>query len=683
MPTLSGDVATLLGGDYSPGDPVALWVESSMPFTVDGTTTEVGGRYRVTVAGDGTFSVAGLPTSVADVPLYRITIDARSLRAQNKKNGETTGWFPLTVDRNLTWVVANYVTAEVISAATATNIAAAAALGATTDSAVASFINNAASATRVAGDALYARKRALDPRTFGAVGDGTTDDTAALQACITAAGSGTVELPPLTFKVTAPLVVPTGCEIRGTGAKGSNLATSTDITVFSITGGEGQAIRNLKITSSFTGARTTYDIDVVNPTKPTIEGVEINLPNASTGAGGIRFTEDSGLAGNAFMPQLARVWIRNGRLVIDSVTDGHVVDAWVWANGTGATSAISLSNISDGWSFIGVDVVPPVGDAAGYLITSTNHTKIVGGYVDGSYDALLTGHGIKAVNAGRLFVTGTNLYACGRSGIYLQNSHGCSVGQVGFYRNNKADGGYPDIDLYSSTCNTFIGNSHSQPTSRTSKGAIYREDSGSNHNLFDSNALDTSLGNQYLTPLLSANADTQGPRNRPTSLFPRMGGAPDLIVPPAATISIPGATAWPAAQTAILHRFTVTTGATYRYANFRVDTGSGNMQASILKLSGSTFTDYTRVMDSGSIACTTGDKFLDMGSTYLSPGEYAFALWVDNTTATLRYATNSGLTAMRTTAEIASLAGGVPASGSGISWGSTRYVGGISLGFSV
>ena len=53
---------------------------------------------------------------------------------------------------------------------------------------------------------------AFTPEAYGAVGNGTTDDTTALQACITAAAAahGRVALGPKLYKTTAALTVPDG-----------------------------------------------------------------------------------------------------------------------------------------------------------------------------------------------------------------------------------------------------------------------------------------------------------------------------------------------------------------------------------------------------------------------------------------------------------------------------------------
>lgn len=248
--TISGDVATLLGVDHTTGDPVALWVECSQPVMVVGATGLLGGRLRVTVASDGTFSEAGLPASIGDLPLYRLVVDSRSLRLAGNPRGLTTGWFPLTADRDLTWVVANYVTVTVITAATATNVVAAAALGATNDTATASFVNDTTpSATRTALNAAYALKPDngaqavgqgelfLNVKDYGALGNGTTDDTAAIQATVDAAQAlvtdvltdgVTVYFPKGKYKVTATvLITKSGITLAGAGGGASVITAAS------------------------------------------------------------------------------------------------------------------------------------------------------------------------------------------------------------------------------------------------------------------------------------------------------------------------------------------------------------------------------------------------------------------------------------------------------------------------
>lgn len=87
-------------------------------------------------------------------------------------------------------------------------------------------------------------------KNYGAVGDGTTDDTAAIQSAITAAGveEGTVYLPPGTYKITAPLTIPDNTTLAGAG--NGSVIKHVNVTPFNgiyVSGKTGVVVRDLML----------------------------------------------------------------------------------------------------------------------------------------------------------------------------------------------------------------------------------------------------------------------------------------------------------------------------------------------------------------------------------------------------------------------------------------------------
>ena len=82
-------------------------------------------------------------------------------------------------------------------------------------------------------------KETVSVTDFGAVGDGVTDDTAAIQAALNA--SSNIYLPPGTYKTTAPLLLNTYSQINGSGSN-SIIKNTTNLSVIESTTSTGSRI---------------------------------------------------------------------------------------------------------------------------------------------------------------------------------------------------------------------------------------------------------------------------------------------------------------------------------------------------------------------------------------------------------------------------------------------------------
>lgn len=526
----------------------------------------------------------------------------------------------------------------------------------------------------------FGRARAVDVLNHGWVVGSNADQTAILQAAVNEAGvDGTVLIPNGLGYVDGTVTLMNGTTIAGASGRGTTLRSRTDSMMFYWKGGQGQQIRNLRIQHWQTGPRTTFDIDATNATRPVIDNVEIVLSSDSSGSGGIAFRKTTlGPGENSFMPLINKVWIRGGHLLLDGVTDGMVSDTWIW--GPSGTSnldgTIHLRNISNGWSFVNCQVIPLQTAKSAWYFNQSWDTNIIGGYIDGSYTTNMTGYGITLVGCGELFVSAMRFFALGRSAIRLINSDGNSFSALGFTRNNKQDNFYPDIELYNSSYNTFLGMSHSQRDDKTNKGRVYWEDTQSTHNLYDNSVVNLAAGDYYAAPWFVGNPGTLGTGNRPSTRWPRPSSTPYIIAPPGGLVTADQSVAtWPATNRGQYHRFHLSEGGVYRYASFRCSVAGGNVQSAVVRMDG---TYFTRVMSSAVTPSVAGHMALDMGSTFLPPGEYALVLWADNTTFQTTQITSEMLRSTRLCGELVS-SGGIPASGMLTSWSTPRAVAGITL----
>ena len=374
---------------------------------------------------------------------------------------------------------------------------------------------------------VYALKRPEDPRAYSLTGG--ADDSAALQACFDAAGvGGSVELPAATINYRSTLTVPSGMELRGTGMKASVLATDMDIVGLSTVGGEGHAFKNFKLVNSSTGTRTTYDIEICNPFKPVLEHVELTLSQSARTKGGIRLYKDAGQSGsdNCFMPVLNDVWIRNGVLRIADVTDVKVHGGWVWATYTQADGAVELSGASN-CTFVDLDIVPS--ENAGYLVSGgLSNLTVIGGLMDGSYDAIHTGWGFKTTDYIRgLVLSGVKFWHLWLGGVWLDNVKRATITGCTFSENNRGEAPSPDIQLVNCSAVATIGNNFGAPFARTTKAKIYTEDAASVDNSISYNVLEYDYsgsipgGHYYDSSLYSVQSTAWVQNNLPDLAWPQ------------------------------------------------------------------------------------------------------------------------------------------------------------------
>lgn len=252
--TLTVNAEDIIGADFDKSR-ASVWVETNTPHSlivVDGTSVRVGGRRENLIDGVATFEL--VTTDSADNPesfSYRVTIVYVPKGSRKQGHDQiTTSDFPLTADANLAAIPEAWdeLTAtppnwrsDFLDQAQALLDEQSEVAGLTgEDGAVAFLVGSGSSSTRLAVNAAavtqdasasspirvqqdarltanYARRDSTpaNVKNYGAIGNGTTDDTAAIQAAI-AANNG-VWFPAGTYKISAALNLHNGSRLVGDG----------------------------------------------------------------------------------------------------------------------------------------------------------------------------------------------------------------------------------------------------------------------------------------------------------------------------------------------------------------------------------------------------------------------------------------------------------------------------------
>lgn len=230
----------------------------------------------------------------------------------------------------------------------------------------------------------------VNAKDFGAVGDNTTDDTAALQAAITAATNNTLFIPAGSYKITSSLTVPphikiVGATMRGAGptSGGTSLNAFFAGPVLSITADSMTFSDTLIQSINVIGNSPTYGagngITVTNRFNTnfenmTVAGFGTNQINIGTGSYGCVLRDIYVAETYAVGTSNANIYLASEKCLIDScASDAGKYSVYV---GVGATETIINNCVLEGWSLYGAYVANSV---------SLDRTEIYGNYFNGTY----------------------------------------------------------------------------------------------------------------------------------------------------------------------------------------------------------------------------------------------------------------------------------------------------------
>jgi hypothetical protein len=339
-------------------------------------------------------------------------------------------------------------------------------------------------------------RETVSVKDFGAVGDGVTDDTVAIQAAIDYAITikGSVFAPTGVYLVTSPITLGSNITVYGEGMASTQFLANTDIEVFnSNTSTLSSAIslivlKDFWVNKTVTGATTTFDIHLQNPLICTIRNVRVKSGHgdtnySNTNLGGIWLDRPPGSTVSSFMNRIENCWIQNNSIYLRSVSDSVIEGGFVWGhtrqygirlNGCGS---ISVENIEG--------LIPSQYNGGIWLDNTTavvNQIRISGNYFDGN-PVLITGDGIYAPAISySCTVTNNNFWQCGKNGVNITDPVGWTITGNAFWKNNFTDNFFDDVRItgvtFAPNGNVVSGNTFTIDIARTNKGYAIKEVNG-------------------------------------------------------------------------------------------------------------------------------------------------------------------------------------------------------------
>ncbi len=287
----------------------------------------------------------------------------------------------------------------------------------------------------------------LNVKSYGATGDGVTDDTAAINAALDDAASGTVVIFPAgTYLITAALTPPAGVTIEGQLAiiKMNNLGLAISVTVNDIT------IRGLHFTSTNS---TSVAIQMYSSTsRLTIENCRCTEAVLFSSYRGVAY------ATIAVSEYCTDIIIRNNRCVSTTSTSITFSCILFFYCSNVIASGNIIVNYAHGVQFWGGDANPAVDGAianvrkAKNIVISDNIVtgSIVGG-VWGSMGEYITFTGNVISGCGDV---GIDVEGCNRATIAGNTTHNCVGGGIATFSLNS------QITIVGNCCSTTVANQY-------------------------------------------------------------------------------------------------------------------------------------------------------------------------------------------------------------------------------
>lgn len=356
---------------------------------------------------------------------------------------------------------------------------------------------------------------------YGAVGDGVTNSTTAIQNALNTGKN--VFVPDGSYLVSSTLIVKSYQTITGQSLN-AEIKTNSNIELISNNLVPDNFIQrfkieNIKLSNKFpvtAGAgATVWTVNLKNPLHCSVENVwflgnfsdsDYNVNNK----GGLLFYAD-GSINFAFLNSVKGCLFDKAAVRIET-SDSDVFDSYVWAHPLGVPGIdLRSSNISvqrcNG-------IIPTRTNGGIYLSSSAAFCRIIGNFFDGSASPVQSGYAIVGESNTDNVISGNSFWNADKGGIYLKDVSLYSITGNSFRDNNKSDNSYSDIvvegNVLGSSTIIATGNTFYQNRSLTNKAyAIQEVNSGVNPLL--NNYSNNKIQGDYLNPaILATNPTTWG-----------------------------------------------------------------------------------------------------------------------------------------------------------------------------
>ena len=184
----------------------------------------------------------------------------------------------------------------------------------------------------------------INVKDYGATGDGTTDDTTAIQAALDAAKNnsprgGIVFCPMGTYVITAALVINSDTTLRGEagfGSRATKLLATTDITILKTPGVSATTYIGIDIIGihfeNTAAAVTNYHVHLINTILCVVERCSFRLDAGLTASdvGGLKGSTNGVAFGASYSTFVSRCLFQNASIAMNNVTDCQFVLNEIW-----------------------------------------------------------------------------------------------------------------------------------------------------------------------------------------------------------------------------------------------------------------------------------------------------------------------------------------------------------------